>query len=198
MKSRAAILKPDSKQAESAEMLGLLQRISGTSPVDVMEARLMVEPHAAAAAAANATAADLAAIREAHDNAAAETDPGSFEKRDAIFHVSIFAATRNELLLSLHDILRVIRNQPAWIEMKRRRYSEARRQGYCSDHEMIVQALVTRDAELASECMKRHLINVQKNLFDQMKPIEFPQNCIASEFSGETHIKFIGRGGADE
>jgi DNA-binding FadR family transcriptional regulator len=168
MKSRAAILKPDSKQSENAEMLGLLQRISGTSPIDVMVARLMVEPHAAAAAAANATAADLAAIREAHDNASAETDPGSFEKLDANFHISIFAATRNELLLSLHDILRVIRNQPAWIEMKRR-YSEARRQGYCRDHEMIVQALVTRDAELASGCMKRHLINVQKNLFDQIE-----------------------------
>jgi DNA-binding FadR family transcriptional regulator len=165
MKSRTAILKLDLRQTEGAEMLGLLQRISGTSPVDVMAARLMVEPHASAAAAANASAADLTAIREAHDNATAETDPGSFEKLDAIFHVCIFAATRNELLLSLHDILRVIRNQPAWIEMKRRRYTEARRQGYCRDHELIVQALYARDSERAFETMKLHLINVQNNLF---------------------------------
>jgi hypothetical protein len=31
-------------------MLRLLQRISGTSPIDVMAARLLVEPYAAAAA----------------------------------------------------------------------------------------------------------------------------------------------------
>jgi DNA-binding FadR family transcriptional regulator len=170
MAIKAAPNKIDVKQTESAEMLGLLQRISGTSPVDVMAARLMVEPHAAAAAAVNATTADLAKIREAHDDASRETDPGSFEKLDAEFHVRIFAATRNELLLSLHDILRVIRNQPAWIEMKRRRYTEARRRGYCEDHEAIVQALFARNPDLASETMKRHLINVHRNLFGEMQP----------------------------
>jgi DNA-binding FadR family transcriptional regulator len=168
MAIKAAPNKIDVKQ--TAEMLGLLQRISGTSPVDVMAARLMVEPHAAAAAAVNATTADLAKIREAHDDASRETDPGSFEKLDAEFHVRIFAATRNELLLSLHDILRVIRNQPAWIEMKRRRYTEARRRGYCEDHEAIVQALFARNPDLASETMKRHLINVHRNLFGEMQP----------------------------
>jgi DNA-binding FadR family transcriptional regulator len=168
MTIKTSQIKIDLKQAESAEMLVLLQRISGTSPVDVMAARLMVEPHAAAAAAVNATTADLATIREAHDDATRETDPGSFEKLDAEFHVRIFAATRNELLLSLHDILRVIRNQPAWIEMKRRRYSEARRRGYCEDHEAIVQALFARNPELASGTMKVHLINVHRNLFGEI------------------------------
>jgi DNA-binding FadR family transcriptional regulator len=77
-----------------------------------MAARLMVEPHAAAAAV-NATTADLASIGETHEDATREFDARSFEKLDAEFHVRIFAATRDELLLGLHDILRVIRNQPA-------------------------------------------------------------------------------------
>jgi DNA-binding FadR family transcriptional regulator len=168
MKTKIFSSKLEIKPTDTAEMLGLLQRISGTSPVDVMAARLMVEPHAAAAAAVNATTADLASIREAHEDATRETDPGSFEKLDAEFHVRIFAATRNELLLSLHDILRVIRNQPAWIEMKRRRYTEARRRGYCEDHETIVQALFARNSDLASETMKRHLVNVHRNLFGEI------------------------------
>jgi DNA-binding FadR family transcriptional regulator len=168
MKSKLVSHRLDLKQSESAEMLGLLQRISGTSPVDVMAARLMVEPHAAAAAAVNATAADLTRIREAHEDATRETDPGSFEKLDAEFHVRIFASTRNELLLSLHDILRVIRNQPAWIEMKRRRYTEARRRGYCDDHEAIVQAMFARNSDLASEAMRGHLNNVHRNLFAEV------------------------------
>jgi DNA-binding FadR family transcriptional regulator len=165
MKHKVLSSRIELKQAENAEMLGLLQRISGTSPVDVMAARLMVEPHAAAAAAVNATTADLANIREAHEDAKRETDPPSFEKLDAEFHMRIFAATRNELLLSLHDILRVIRNQPAWIEMKRRRYTEARRRGYCEDHAAIVQALFARNSDLAAETMKMHLVNVHRNLF---------------------------------
>jgi DNA-binding FadR family transcriptional regulator len=166
MKMKNTSGKLDLKQAETDEMLGLLQRISGTSPVDVMAARLMVEPHAAAAAAVNATTADLAHIREAHVDATRETDPASFEKLDAEFHVRVFAATRNELLLSLHDILRVIRNQSAWIEMKRRRYTEARRRGYCEDHEAIVQALFARNPDLASD-----LINVHRNLFGDAQAI---------------------------
>jgi DNA-binding FadR family transcriptional regulator len=169
MKPRQSSNRIDPKQVESTGMLVLLQRISGTSPVDVMAARLMVEPHAAAAAAVNATTADLASIREAHEDAVRETDPGSFEKLDAEFHVRIFAATRNELLLSLHDILRVIRNQPAWIEMKRRRYTEARRRGYCEDHDAIVQALFARNSDLASETMKTHLVNVHRNLFGDVQ-----------------------------
>jgi DNA-binding FadR family transcriptional regulator len=124
----------------------------------------MVEPQAAAAAV-NATTADFASFREADEDATRETDPGSFEKLDAEFHVRIFAATRNELLVSLHDILRVIRNQPAWIEMKRRRYTEARRRGYCEDNEAIMQALFARNSDLASKTMKRHLVNVHRNLF---------------------------------
>jgi DNA-binding FadR family transcriptional regulator len=170
MKPKVFLNKPDLKQAENAEMLGLLQRISGTSPVDVMAARLMVEPHAAAAAAANATTADLVSIRDAHEDATLETEPASFEKLDAEFHVRIFAATRNELLLSLHDILRVIRNQPAWIEMKRRRYTEARRLGYCEDHGVIVEALLSRNPDLAEESMRLHLVHVHRNLFGDVQP----------------------------
>jgi DNA-binding FadR family transcriptional regulator len=169
MKTKIASSKLELKPTDTAEMLGLLQRISGTSPVDVMAARLMVEPHAAAATAVNATTADLAGIRQAHEDATRETDPASFEKLDAEFHVRIFAATRNELLLSLHDILRVIRNQPAWIEMKRRRYTEARRRGYCGDHEAIVQALFARNSDLASDTMKAHLVNVHRNLFGDLQ-----------------------------
>jgi DNA-binding FadR family transcriptional regulator len=112
----------------------------------------------------------MAIICEANDDATRETDPGSFEKQDAEFHVRIFAARRNELLLNLHDNLRVIRNQPAWIEMKRRRYTEARRRGYCEDHEAIVQAPFTRNPDLASEIMKRHLMNVHRNLFGDVQP----------------------------
>ncbi|WP_162914161.1 FadR/GntR family transcriptional regulator [Taklimakanibacter lacteus] len=165
MSTRASSIRIDVKLQETGEMLALLQRISGTGPVDVMAARLMVEPYAATAAALNATGADLAAIREAHGLASAETDPMGFERLDAEFHTRIFAATRNELLLCLNDILRVVRNQSSWIEIKRRSYSEPRRRQYCDEHELIIQALFSRNGDGAAQAMKNHLLTVNRNLF---------------------------------
>lgn len=170
--------KAEIRQPDSNYMLDLLQNISRTSPADVMAARMMVEPHAASAAPSNASISDLARIHEAHEDTMRETDPASFEKLDAEFHVQIFAATRSELLVSLHNILRLVRNQPAWIEMKRRRYTEERRQGYCRDHEAIVQAMLSRNSELAAMAMKTHLVNVNRNLFGDMQLIPLQLNTI--------------------
>jgi DNA-binding FadR family transcriptional regulator len=163
--NRSLQVKMDYRQDEGTDIFGLLQRISGTSPVDVMNVRLMVEPQAAAAAASNATDVDLASIREAHEAAVACNETSSFEAHDAEFHKRIFSATRNELLTCLDDILRVIRTQSPWIEIKRRSYSEERRLGYCADHDQIVKALFGRDAKKAAKAMRSHLIAVNRNLF---------------------------------
>jgi DNA-binding FadR family transcriptional regulator len=157
--------KSDPKQDHATDILTLLKRISGTSPVDVINGRMIVEPQAAAAAASNATDTDLEYIRKAHEMAVACQEPAAFEMQDAEFHKRIFASTRNELLTSLHDILRVIRNQTAWIEIKRRGFTEERRLAYCEDHDIILKALYARDAESASLAMRNHLTSVNSNLF---------------------------------
>jgi DNA-binding FadR family transcriptional regulator len=163
--NRTATTPATGKPVMSAEIYTLLERIAGTSPVDIMAVRLMVEPHAAAQAAASATSAELAVIRNCHDRAAAETDANEFEKRDAEFHAQIFLATRNELLASLHDILRVIRNQPSWVEIKRRSASDERRRTYCAEHGQIVKALMNHDPDAAAQAMRAHLLTVNQNLF---------------------------------
>jgi DNA-binding FadR family transcriptional regulator len=165
MRDRGLLLKMDYRHEQGTDIFGLLQRISGTSPVDVMNVRMMVEPQAAAVAASNATDTDLNHIREAHEAAIECHEPATFELLDAEFHKRIFAATRNELLTCLHDILRVIRNQTPWIEIKRRSYSEDRRLAYCDDHELILKSLFARDAESAAKTMRAHLVSVNRNLF---------------------------------
>jgi DNA-binding FadR family transcriptional regulator len=147
------------------DLLGIMQRISGTSPLDIMNVRMIVEPQAAAAAAANASEADLTSIRDAHERASAALETAAFESWDAEFHQRIFASTRNEFLTNLHDILRVIRNRAPWTEIKRRSFSEERRASYCGDHRMILDALRSRDADGAAQAMKAHLISVNRNLF---------------------------------
>lgn len=150
---------------EAAEFGEIMKNVTGVSPADLMAVRMIVEPQAAAIAATTASAADLAQIAEAHSRATAETDTTPFEHWDAVFHQRIFAAARNELLLSLHDILRVVRNRNPWIELKRKTFSENRRLDYCAQHGLILTALQNRDAEGAAMAMRGHMDAIQVNLF---------------------------------
>lgn len=143
----------------------LLERISGAGPLDVQSARLMIEPYAAATAASNASSADLDAIRETHEAAAAAAAMEDFERLDSEFHKRIFAATRNDLLACVHDILNVIRGQSAWVDIKRRSFTEDRRRGYCEDHGRILEALSRRDPAAAADAMRAHLTGISRNLF---------------------------------
>lgn len=152
------------RDAAPEGLAGIVARMEGTSPADMMEVRLLLEPAAAAFAATNASAAELAAIARAHDSAVAATAMPDFEAWDAEFHHLVFACTRNDLLRELHAILRVLRDQPRWFEMKKRSFTEERRQLYCDEHRAIVEALTARLPERASAAMRAHLVTVQRNL----------------------------------
>jgi DNA-binding FadR family transcriptional regulator len=150
---------------EAAEFTEIMKNVTGVSPADLMAVRMIVEPQATALAATMASAADLDQIADAHHRASSETETSAFEHWDAVFHQRIFAAARNDLLLSLHDILRVIRNRNPWIELKRKTFSENRRQDYCTQHADILTALHARDADGAAAAMRGHMDAIHINLF---------------------------------
>ena len=142
----------------------ILHRMEGASPADMMEIRRLLEPAAAAFAATNASSAELGRVAEAHQLATAATEMPEFERWDSELHHRIFACSRNELLREMHNVLRVLRNQNAWFEMKRRSFSEARRRQYCAEHQTLVDALHHRDPEGARNAMLAHLQSVEANL----------------------------------
>jgi DNA-binding FadR family transcriptional regulator len=143
---------------------GIAARMRGTSPGDLMEIRLLLEPWAAASAATNASASELASVEEAHRNAEASADMPTFEHWDAEFHHRVFACLRNDLLKELHNLLRALRNQSPWYEVKRRSFSEDRRLRYCEEHGAVLDSLLERDPEGARDAMRRHLVTVKANL----------------------------------
>ena len=153
------LTKPDSDS-----FAGVVERIKGTSPADMMEVRLLLEPAAAAAAATAASDAQLDAIQQAHTAACEAADMPAFEDWDARFHQRIFDCTRNELLKETHNLLRLLRSQPLWFDMKKRAFSEARMQHYCGEHGALVAALLRRDPEAARQAMSGHLMTVRHNL----------------------------------
>ena len=60
--------------------------------------------------------------------------------------------------------MRILRNQSPWFEMKKRSFSEERRQTYCAEHEQILDRLLRRDPEGARAAMLAHLQTVARNL----------------------------------
>jgi DNA-binding FadR family transcriptional regulator len=155
------------KQSPDADMIDIMQRVAGTSPLDIMNMRLIIEPHAAASAATNASESELRAIRFAHEQAAASLLLQAFETADNEFHRSIFISTRNEFLLGLHDMLLTIRSRAPMIEIRRRAFTEERRLAYCAQHSAIVDALSARDAAQAAAAMRAHLLARSRNLFGE-------------------------------
>jgi DNA-binding FadR family transcriptional regulator len=142
----------------------VVNRMEGVSPADMMEIRQLLEPPATAFAATNASVTELAAIREAHEQAVAATDMPGFEHWDAEFHHRIFACSRNEFLREIHNLMRILRSQAPWFEMKKRSFSEQRRQTYCDEHAAIAGALLSRNPDGARQAMARHLATVSRNL----------------------------------
>ncbi|MEW5424788.1 FadR family transcriptional regulator [Amorphus sp. 3PC139-8] len=147
------------------EIARIVQQVTGVSPADLMAVRFIVEPPPPAIAATTASRSDLDAIAEAHKRTSSAKETERFEHWDAEFHQLIFAAARNELLMSLHDILRTIRNRNTWIELKQKTFSENRRLDYCAHHGAIPAALTRRDAEGAAAAMRIHLEAIQMTLF---------------------------------
>jgi DNA-binding FadR family transcriptional regulator len=153
-----------SPTAAGPSMAAIVTRMEGASPADMMEVRLLLEPVSSADAAINASATQLAGIEEAHREALAATEIMDFERWDAELHHRIFACTRNELLRSIYSLLHRLRNQSPWHDMKRRSFSEERRQRYCAQHGEIVAAIMRRDPESARAATLAHLKTVESNI----------------------------------
>ncbi|HEY1940880.1 MAG TPA: FCD domain-containing protein [Roseiarcus sp.] len=148
------------------DLAAIMGQILGSSPLDIMNLRMMIEPPATAMAATNSSVAAIESIREAHDQAAAADDVEGFEHWDMEFHKRIFDGTRNEFLANLHEILAIVRNREPMVEIRRRHFNLERKRAYCDQHATIVEALMRRDAEAAANGMREHLLARRSNLFN--------------------------------
>lgn len=142
----------------------LVRRIETASPVEIMEVRLMVEPQAAELATARANGAELDAMEQCLVQGEAALTVADFEMWDGLFHQTLVAACRNQLLIDIYDAINSVRRQAHWAALKERTMTEARRRNVEQQHRRIVGAMRARDAALAAQEMLRHLQDVRRNL----------------------------------
>jgi DNA-binding FadR family transcriptional regulator len=135
-----------------------------TSPAQVMEARLTIEPQLAQLVASNATPTDFAEIQRCHECGVNAATLAEFEIWDASLHQAIAEAARNPLVIEAYNLITRARDQGEWGELKRRSLTPERRALYEDDHAKIVAALRRRDALLAESALRNHLQRVRGNL----------------------------------
>jgi GntR family transcriptional regulator, uxu operon transcriptional repressor len=134
------------------------------APADVIMVRRLFEPTAMSLVVAWATARDFAEMDRCLLGGERAADHDEFEVWDAALHRSIIAATRSPLLIRLYAEVERARHGRMWGDLKRRSASAARRDEYRRDHEEIVAALKTRDADRATAAMRAHLARVSRHL----------------------------------
>jgi DNA-binding FadR family transcriptional regulator len=135
-----------------------------TSPAEIMQVRLVLEPPVAALAARVATQADLDRIGRCLDRGGDADGFEAFESWDARLHRAIAEAAHNGLLMSMFDVMNTARQLPVWGSLKRRTSTPERRRCYHTEHTAIVDALRDRDPDGAQAAMRRHLHNVADSL----------------------------------
>ena len=135
-----------------------------TSPAEIMQVRLTVEPPVAALAARLANQADLDHITEYLQAGGRSDRYEDFEAQDSRLHRAIAQAAHNGLLMSMFDVMSTARALPVWGSLKRRTSTPERRASYHRGHTRIVAALADRDPAEAEAAMRAHLGDVSDNL----------------------------------
>jgi GntR family transcriptional regulator, uxu operon transcriptional repressor len=128
-----------------------------TSPAELLDACLTCYPQMSELAVATATAADLRAIEQCLELLRDTATLAEYAARDAAFHQAIADATHNALLVEIARIIGRARERTDWGEL-------ALHEGTPRDHEGILEALVKRNAKLARERTRAHLLHARRSL----------------------------------
>jgi DNA-binding GntR family transcriptional regulator len=121
---------------------------------DVLEVRLLLEPHCARRATA-AGAPLVAGLRAAiADQERARASGTGFPEADRRFHCVLVAAAGNALLLRQYDLLRDRHQRIAATTVAR---DPSRVERFIAEHREIAEAIERGDGEAAAELMRAHL-----------------------------------------
>jgi len=166
-KGTFAGLPPDPTQALSAEIVG------ETNFLEVMEARLCIEPALAAMCAANATPADIDRMRNLARRTVESTDPQVIELWDGSLHRLIARTAGNRPLLTAFSMIDEIRNSRNWQGLRQKARNIETLMVSDAEHRAIIDAIEAGNALQAEAAMRTHLQTLAVNLKRIMAP---PQN----------------------
>ncbi|MCR9127814.1 MAG: FCD domain-containing protein [Rhodobacteraceae bacterium] len=138
--------------------------IKSVSPEDLMDVRLMIEPQMADLLVRRASEADLGHIRDLVALGRRSRSMAEFEELDHRFHMALTEAAKNTYLTGIIARIQAVRQSQAWSTVRRRGLTSDRQRTYQDQHEAIVAALEARDTDALRAALRRHLMDVRRNL----------------------------------
>lgn len=136
-----------------------------TSPLELIETRLAIEPHVVRLVVVNATNRDLKKLSKALDHVVASTaDPDTFSTADEAFHLMLAHSSQNPLLIWMYQRINDIRAHSQWSERKNNILAPAKIAQYNHQHTELLRLIVRRNIEGAAQAMTHHLHQAKKDL----------------------------------
>lgn len=149
---------PDKTQLLAAEIVG------ETNVVDVMEARLCIEPVLAAMAARHALPEDIDRMRNLAQRILQAGDPDSIELWDGALHRLIARTAKNKPLLTAFSMIDEIRGNQDWRGVRQKARSMRSLQDRNAEHVEIINRIEAGDGPGAEAAMRKHLTTLADNL----------------------------------
>lgn len=159
-------------------------------PLEILEARLVLEPGIAELAARRATPSDVSSIRKQIDLMEDELDRGlDAWKPDWGFHEAISRAAQNSLAEAMLDVVTKRSEHPLWIRMRSHNFEQrAHAFHYLEHHRAIFAAIESRDAKAAFRTMKRHIQTIQRDLGVDLRTSERDRTMASASGSATTSV----------
>ena len=141
------------------------------SPIQLIEARLAVEPFTTRLAVLHATRRNLddmeLVLKHAEESLA---DKDDFSKWDGEFHLLIAHASGNPLLINVYRQINHVRLHAQWDAMKEKILTPDVVTAYNRQHRAIFNALNERDAQRAQALITEHLEKAREDLVKANSP----------------------------
>lgn len=136
-----------------------------TSPLELIEVRLSIEPSVARLAVMHANAQDIERMEEALIRVESSNgDPELFSRGDETFHLTLAESTRNPLMVWLYRHLNDVRGHAQWSMRKDKILTPSRIDEYNEQHRALFAAIASRDTQGAVDIMTRHLEKARGDL----------------------------------
>ena len=136
-----------------------------TSPLELIEVRLALEPYMTRLAVLNATARDIDRLTELIERLASfSMDIEGFTHWDEAFHLAIAECTRNPLLVALYRQINEVRAHKQWHAMRDKVLTPERMADYNDQHRSLYAAIRSRDVEGAVAIITNHLHQARRQL----------------------------------
>jgi DNA-binding FadR family transcriptional regulator len=135
-----------------------------TSPPEVIELRLALEPIVARLAAIRASPSEIRMLLRLAEESRTAKGPEDYEKADAAFHRAVVEAAHNALFMAVFDAVGESRRDLGWQRLGENGRCYKRQATFAEFHIEIAQAIAARDAERAAKTMYNHLREVQQHI----------------------------------